>query len=54
MRPSRFAMDSLIVSAVRPTVHVENGFVDCQRGPSDLQIENGLDGLPAKSVQSAS
>ena len=28
-------MDSLIVSAIRPTIHIDNGFVDCRRGPSN-------------------
>ena len=35
-------MDSLIVSANRPTIHIDNGFVDCQRGPSKHQGFNNL------------
>ena len=35
-------MDSLIVSANRPTIHIDNGFVDCRRGPSKHQGFNNL------------
>ena len=35
-------MDSLIVSANRPTIHIDNGFVDCRRGPSNHPGFNNL------------
>ena len=40
--PFGLRMDSLIVSANRPTIHIDNGFVDCQRGPSKHQGFNNL------------
>ena len=35
-------MDSLIVSANGPTIHIENGFVDWQLGPSKHHGFNNL------------